>query len=92
MEYGILVVEGEEGQYQILGAVSSVAEAIEMVKGYERCMGPDNPEACLPPFEYVINRRGPGGYYTKREVITTGVKATRQINEALDSWVKSFNG
>ena len=34
MEYGILVVESEDGQYQIIDAVDSVSEAKEHIGSY----------------------------------------------------------
>jgi hypothetical protein len=34
MEYGILVVESEDGQYQIIGPVDSVSEAKEIAQNY----------------------------------------------------------
>ena len=34
MEYGILVVESEDGQYQIIGPVDSVSEAKEHIGSY----------------------------------------------------------
>ena len=34
MEYGILVVESEDGQYQIIGPVDSLSEAKEIAQNY----------------------------------------------------------
>ena len=67
MEYGILVVEDGNGAYQILGAVYSLAEAQELAENYESCAGPENPNADVPPTEYVIVRRNASGFYAKRE-------------------------
>ena len=67
MEYGILVVEDGSELYQILGAVWSLNEAAELAENYERICGPDNPDAQVPPTEYIIIRRNADGFYTKRE-------------------------
>jgi len=64
MEYGILAVEDEEGHYQIIGAVWSIAEARELVENYF-AHGADN--GCIAPDSFVIHRRGPEGFYTVRE-------------------------
>ena len=68
MEYGILVVEDDNGLYQILGAVWSLDEAREMIGNYERIASPDNPDTPVPPTEYVLIRRNSNGFYTRREV------------------------
>ena len=66
MEYGILVVESEDGQYQIIDAVDSVSEAKEHIGSYvnhgESC-------DCLAPDRFVIVRRDANGYYTRRELL-----------------------
>ena len=67
MEYGILVVEDGNEMYQILGAVWSLEEARELASNYEEHAAPENPNASVPPTEYVIIRRNPNGWYTKRE-------------------------
>ncbi len=67
MEYGILIVEDGNELFQILGSVWSLAEARELAQLYERAAAPENPDASVPPTEFVIHRRGPGGYYTRRE-------------------------
>ena len=64
MEYGILVVESEDGQYQIIGPVDSPDEAREIVKGYLW-----NGSGCLAPGTFVIHRRGQWGWYTVRETL-----------------------
>ena len=66
MEYGILVVEGYNGTYQIIGAVDSVNDAKEMADNYIK-VGPDNDWLC--PEVFVINRRGTDGAYTIRETM-----------------------
>ena len=66
MEYGILIAESEDGQYQIIGAVDSVADAKEIAQNYT-VHGPDSD--CLAPDRFVIQRRGPGGWYTVRELL-----------------------
>jgi len=66
MEYGILVVESEDGQYQIIGPVDSVAEAKEIAQNYT-VHGPDSD--CLAPDRFVIVRRGQWGWYTRRELL-----------------------
>jgi len=63
MEYGILVVEDGAGGYQVVAAVSSVAEARELAWGYGRSAGDD----CVPEV-YVIHRRDGRGRYTVREL------------------------
>ena len=64
MEYGILVVEDGEDLYQILGAVWSLTEARELVESYF-AHGAD--AGCIAPDSFVIHRRSPDGFYTKRE-------------------------
>ena len=66
MEYGILVVESEDGQYQIIGPVDSVSEAKEIAENYT-VHGPDS--GCLAPDRFVIVRRGQWGWYTRRELL-----------------------
>ncbi len=67
MEYGILVVEDGNTLYQILGAVWSHAEAAELAANYERVAAPENPDTPVPPTTFVILRRNPNGFYTRRE-------------------------
>lgn len=67
MEYGILVVEDSNELYQILGAVWSINEALEMAENYESLASPENPDASVPPTQYVIIRRNANGFYTRRE-------------------------
>lgn len=67
MEYGILAVEDGNKLYQILGAVWSLEEAWELASNYEEHAGPENPDAQVPPNNYVIIRRNANGWYTKRE-------------------------
>ena len=55
MEYGILVVESEDGQYQIIGPVDSLSEAKEIAQNYLN-HGPES--GCLAPDRFVIVRRG----------------------------------
>ena len=70
MGYGILVAETEQGMgfpsYQIIGAVDSPDEARELANNY-LAYGPNND--CLAPDRFVINRRGDGGFYTRRETV-----------------------
>jgi hypothetical protein len=65
MNYGILVVECED-MYQIIGAVDSKDEALELAREYERTADPDRD---CPPEVFVINRRNDVGRYTVREVL-----------------------
>jgi hypothetical protein len=61
MEYGILVAESEDGNYQLIGAVDSIADAKEMALAYGR----NDPDAdCLPPDYFEIHRRDQRGAYT----------------------------
>lgn len=60
---GILVVESDD-QYQIIGAVSSVEEAVEMAQDYIHNASPDS--YCLPPEQFVIQSRDTNGFYTLR--------------------------
>jgi adenylylsulfate kinase-like enzyme len=68
MEYGILVAEQKIGEtwggYQIIGSVSSIAEAREMAANYMK-YGPNN--GLLAPDLFVIRRRDEKGWYTRRE-------------------------
>ena len=64
MEYGILVVEDDSGQYQVISSVWSIAEARELIEGYF-AHGHEN--GCIAPDTFVIHRRGPNGFYTVRE-------------------------
>ena len=61
MEYGILIAVGEEGLFQVIGAVDSREEAKQLADEYLR-LGPDN--GYVPPWEFQIHRRGNGGAYT----------------------------
>ena len=74
--YGVLVVECE-GSYQIVAEVSSRSEALEMAANYLSNAGPD--QDCLAPESFVINRRGPRGWFTVREVL-----ADQDVCEAQD--------
>lgn len=66
MEYGILVVESGDGQYQIIGPVDSLSEASEHIAGYY-AHGPNS--GCLSPDRFVIVRRDTNGWYTRREFL-----------------------
>lgn len=66
MEYGILVVESETNDYQIIGPVDSLSEAGEHIKAYY-AHGPTS--GCLAPDRFVIVRRDTNGYYTRREFL-----------------------
>ena len=68
MNYGILVAECED-IYQIIGAVDSKDEALELAREYERTADPDHD---CPPEVFVINRRDDAGRYTVREVLEVG--------------------
>ena len=70
MEYGILIVEDGNELYQVIGSVYSLSEAREMAENYESCAGPDVDYASVPPESFVIVRRGPEGFYSKREPFT----------------------
>jgi hypothetical protein len=61
MEYGILVAVGEDGSFQIVGAVDNRNEAKYMADEYIR-FGPDH--GYVPPWEFQIHRRGNVGAYT----------------------------
>ena len=65
MNYGILVAECDD-MYQIIGAVDSKDEALELARGYERTADPDRD---CPPETFVLNRRDDVGRYTVREVL-----------------------
>jgi hypothetical protein len=65
MNYGILVAECDD-MYQIIGAVDSKDEALELAREYERTADPDRD---CPPEAFVINRRDDVGRYTVREVL-----------------------
>ena len=65
MNYGILVVESDD-LYQIIGAVDSKDEALELAREYERTADPDRD---CPPESFVIHRRDQVGRYTVREVL-----------------------
>jgi hypothetical protein len=65
MNYGILVVECDD-LYQIIGAIDSKDEALELAREYERTADPDRD---CPPEVFVINRRDDVGRYTIREVL-----------------------
>jgi hypothetical protein len=65
MNYGILVAECDD-MYQIIGAVDSKDEALELARGYERTADPDRD---CPPETFVINRRDDVGRYTVREAL-----------------------
>ena len=64
MEYGILVVENDEGRYQILGAVWSLDEARELADTY---FANGYKAGCIAPDSFAIHRRGVTGMYTNRE-------------------------
>ena len=68
MEYGIVVVECDD-IYQIIGAVDSKGEALELAREYERTA---DPERDCPPETFVINRRDDVGRYTVREMLEMG--------------------
>jgi hypothetical protein len=55
--------------YQIIGAVDSKDEALELAREYERTADPDRD---CPPAVFVINRRNDVGRYTVREVLEVG--------------------
>ena len=65
MNFGILVVECDD-MYQIIGAVDSKDEALELAREYERTADPDRD---CPPETFVINRRDDVGRYTVREAL-----------------------
>ena len=67
MEYGILIAIGADGGFQILGAVDSQVEALQLADEYIR-LGPDNDY--LAPERFEIHRRGDGGAYTLIEPLT----------------------
>ena len=67
MNFGILVVECDD-MYQIIGAVDSKDEALELAREYERTADPDRD---CPPETFVINRRDGAGRYTVRETLIT---------------------
>jgi hypothetical protein len=68
MEYGILIAESEDGQYQILGSVWSLEEAKELIENYF-IHGPKCD--CLAPDRFVIRQRGDSGFYTHSEVFAS---------------------
>jgi hypothetical protein len=68
MNYGILVVECDD-MYQIIGAVDSKEEALELAREYERTA---DIERDCPPESFVINRRDDVGRYTVLEVLEVG--------------------
>lgn len=61
MEYGILIAVGEDGGFQVVGAVDSRGEAKLLADEYI-AHGPDN--GYVAPWEFQIHRRGNGGAYT----------------------------
>jgi hypothetical protein len=66
MNYGILVAVSEAGYFQIVGEVDSREEAnVKMVEYIT--LGADSD--CLAPYEFVIQKRGAGGFYTVHELI-----------------------
>ena len=65
MNFGILVVECDD-MCQIIGAVDSKDEALELAREYERTADPDRD---CPPETFVINRRDDVGRYTVREAL-----------------------
>jgi hypothetical protein len=65
MNYGILVVESDD-IYQIIAAVDSKDEALELASEYERSARSDRD---CPPETFIINRRDDAGRYTVREVL-----------------------
>jgi hypothetical protein len=69
MEYGILIATGADGVFQILGAVYSQLEALQLADDYIR-LGPDNDY--LAPERFEIHRRGDRGGYTLIEPLTDG--------------------
>ena len=66
MEYGILVVESEDGQYQIIGPVDSVSEAKEIAQNY-MAHGPAN--GLLAPEQFILVRRDCNGHFTRKTVL-----------------------
>lgn len=70
MNYGILVVECD-GIYQIIGAVDSKEEALELAPQYEWTANVDRD---CPPEMLVINRRDDAGRYTVREVLNVAMQ------------------
>jgi hypothetical protein len=63
MNYRILVVECDD-MYQIIGAVDSKEEALELAREYERSANVDRD---CPPESFIINSRDDVGRYTVRE-------------------------
>ena len=66
-ECGILVVECDD-MYQIIGAVDSKDEALELAREYLPTANME--QDCLPE-AFVINRRDDAGRYTVREALNT---------------------
>ena len=67
MEYGILVALNENRDFQIVGAVSSVEEAKELIRNYFT-VGVN--AYWMPPDSFQIHRRGVTGGYTHIEVVS----------------------
>jgi hypothetical protein len=65
MNYGILVAEADE-HYQLVAAVDSKDEAIEMAENYLKFAAKDDN---LCPQRFVVHRRGFNGWYTVRETL-----------------------
>ena len=61
MEYGILIAVAEDGQFQVVGAVSTRDEAHDLATEYLK-IGPTNDY--LAPWEFQIHRRSGRGSYT----------------------------
>jgi hypothetical protein len=82
MEYGILVAESEDGQYQVIGAVDSIDEARELAEKYlVRAVD----SGSIAPDRFVIHRRGEWGWYTVREPLELDPddKTAQEIAERL---------
>jgi len=74
MEYGILIAVSEEGEFQIIGAVSSKDEAQEMADGYLKY----RPETdSVVPDRFEIHRRGRGGLYQRIEKLESENKCRK---------------
>ena len=65
--YGILMVEHDD-QYQVIGAVDSRSEAVEMAINYiHSAIGQEETGDFLAPETFAVSRRSARGWYTVRE-------------------------
>ena len=64
MEYGILIAESDDGNFQIIGSVDNLDEAHFLALNYV-VHGPDSD--CLAPDHFEIHRRDINGWYSIRE-------------------------